>query len=76
MFICIYIFTGLLNNYLTETPEAAVTEDIEVEDPASQEEDEAEIEDESSSKMLLNCLTAIVDTLAANSPKYVPMGMI
>ena len=59
-------FTGLLNNYLAEALDTTA-DDIEVDQPS--QEDDAGIEDESSSTMLHNCLTAIVDTLAANSPK-------
>ena len=59
------IVVGLLNNYLAEAQDTT-TDDIEV-DQASQDEDE--VEDESSSTMLHNCLTSMVDTLAANSPK-------
>lgn len=53
--------TGLLNTYLTELED-------EVEDSSSQGDEE----EDPSSKMLQGCLTAIVETLAYNNPKYSP----
>ncbi|KAK3583612.1 hypothetical protein CHS0354_039435 [Potamilus streckersoni] len=62
--------SGMLNNYLVDS--STYVDGEEGDDPPSQEEEEeGNIMDESSQRMLQNCLTVIVETLANNNPRMI-----
>lgn len=64
-----FSFAGFLNTYLSQ--EEAEGEDLDTEEPGSQDEEEEENSgDDSNNTMLQSCLAAIVDTLSQHNPRW------